>query len=87
MRLNELGAAVGGVDYAAVSAAVKRFERRTEREKKLARLVKRGKQLLKVDFAEELPVFDGGNGGTKSVEKFYALISFLRDIHDSAGVI
>ncbi len=40
IKLRELGAAAGGLDYAAVSIAVKRFERRVKNEKKLAQLVK-----------------------------------------------
>ena len=41
VKLKELGAAAGGLDYAAVSIAVKRFERRLKAEKPLAQLVKR----------------------------------------------
>jgi len=48
MKLKELGREVGGADYAAVSMAVKRFERRVGAEKKLAQLVKKAsEQLLK----------------------------------------
>jgi len=39
LRLRELGAAVGGVDYAAVSAAIKRFGQRLVREKSLRKSV------------------------------------------------
>jgi hypothetical protein len=39
LKLKELGREIGGADYAAVSAAVKRFERRLGAEKKLAQLV------------------------------------------------
>lgn len=40
LKLVGLGRAVGGLDYAAVSVAVKRFERRIAREKKLANMLK-----------------------------------------------
>jgi REP element-mobilizing transposase RayT len=41
VKLKELGAAAGGLDYAAVSIAVKRFERGLKAEKPLAQLLKR----------------------------------------------
>jgi putative transposase len=49
LSLRELGAAVGGVDYAAVSVAVKRFERRLARDKTLRQAVKTANQLLNVE--------------------------------------
>jgi len=39
LPLRELGGAVGGVDYAAVSVAIRRFERRLVREKSLQKSV------------------------------------------------
>jgi chromosomal replication initiation ATPase DnaA len=39
LKLKELGDLAGEMDYAAVSAAVKRFERRLARDSKLRRLV------------------------------------------------
>ena len=39
LSLRELGKAAGGVDYAAVSAAIKRFERRLAREHSLGKIV------------------------------------------------
>ena len=41
LKLRELGAAIGGADYAIVSIAVKRFERRVGIEKQMAQLVKK----------------------------------------------
>ena len=49
LRLAELGAAAGGVDYAAVSVAIKRFERRLLRDKMLEQAVKKARQLLNVE--------------------------------------
>jgi hypothetical protein len=50
LRLRELGAAAGGVDYAAVSAAIKRFERRLAREPPLRKTVtKLERRLLNVE--------------------------------------
>jgi len=48
--LRELGAAVGGVDYAAVSVAIKRFEGRLAGDKMLRNAVKKAKQLLNVEI-------------------------------------
>jgi hypothetical protein len=41
MKLKELGEEAGGVDYATVSAAIKRFERRMREESNLARLAEK----------------------------------------------
>jgi len=41
VKLKDLGRAAGGLDYAAVRIAVKRFERRLKAEKPLAQLLKR----------------------------------------------
>jgi REP element-mobilizing transposase RayT len=41
MKLTELGCAIGGSDYAAVSVAIKRFQGRLNTDKKLAQIVKR----------------------------------------------
>jgi putative transposase len=49
LRLAELGAAGGGVDYAAVSVAIKRFERRLKKEASLRRTVESAEQLLNVE--------------------------------------
>ena len=49
LSLRELGEAAGGVDYAAVSVAIKRFERRLTRDKTLRQAVARAKQLLNVE--------------------------------------
>ena len=46
MKLKELGEAVGGMDYASVSATVKRFERRAQRERSLAEAVAQARELL-----------------------------------------
>ena len=46
VKLKELGTAAGGLDYAAVSIAVKRFERRLKAEKPLAQLLKRATRSL-----------------------------------------
>lgn len=49
LTLRELGEAVGGVDYAAVSAAIRRFERRLTAEKTLRKAVAKANQLLNVE--------------------------------------
>jgi chromosomal replication initiation ATPase DnaA len=49
LRLAELGAAVGGADYAAVSAAIKRFERRLSREHSLQNSVESLSEMLNVE--------------------------------------
>jgi chromosomal replication initiation ATPase DnaA len=49
LRLRELGKAVGGGDYAAVSAAIKRFERRISQDKKVAQVARQADQLLKAE--------------------------------------
>lgn len=49
MRLAELGAAVGGADYAAVSAAIKRFERRLARDPKLRKTIAAVTEMLNVE--------------------------------------
>jgi REP-associated tyrosine transposase len=49
LRLAELGAAVGGADYAAVSAAIKRFERRLSRERSLQQSVESLTEMLNVE--------------------------------------
>ncbi len=46
MKLKELGEAVGGMDYASVSATVKRFERRAQRERSVAKAVVHTQELL-----------------------------------------
>jgi REP element-mobilizing transposase RayT len=47
--LRELGTAAGGVDYAAVSAAIKRFERHLATDNALRNIVENAKQLLNVE--------------------------------------
>lgn len=49
MSLKDLGKEAGGMDYAAVNAAIKRFEKRAAREKQLAQLVKRSRKMLNVE--------------------------------------
>ncbi len=49
MRLKELGQAVGGSDYAAVSAAIKRFEQRLTEDDSLQRLVRKAEKLLNIE--------------------------------------
>jgi len=46
MTLNELGKRMGGMDYAAVGRAIRRFEDRCEREKGLARIREKLKESL-----------------------------------------
>jgi hypothetical protein len=46
MKLGELGELAGGMDYAAVSVAVKRFEQRLARDAKLRRLLSKIKGTL-----------------------------------------
>ena len=46
LPLRQLGGKAGGLDYAAVSAAVKRFERRLAREKTLRQTTETAKQML-----------------------------------------
>lgn len=49
VSLSELGAAAGGTDYAAISVAIKRFGGKLERDKDLAREMKKVMQMLNVD--------------------------------------
>src|SRR5437773_10770912 len=49
LRLAELGSALGGTDYAAVSVAIKRFERRLIRDRSLRKTVESIEQLLNVE--------------------------------------
>jgi putative transposase len=49
LSLRDLGKEVGGADYAAVSVAVKRFEKRVKQERKLTKVVKKALQLLNVE--------------------------------------
>ena len=49
LRLAELGSALGGTDYAAVSVAIKRFERRLIRDHSLRKTVESIEQLLNVE--------------------------------------
>jgi REP-associated tyrosine transposase len=49
LSLRQLGARAGGADYAAVSVAIKRFERRLSRHKVLRHAVAQTKQLLNVE--------------------------------------
>ena len=49
LRLKALGEAVGGVDYAAVSVGIKRFEQRLAKESGLQRLVQRANRMLNVE--------------------------------------
>ena len=49
LSLRELGEVAGGVDYAAVSMAIKRFERRLSRDKTLRQVVAKTTQLLNVE--------------------------------------
>ena len=52
LSLCELGKAAGGVDYAAVSAAIKRFERRLAREHSLGKIVETMRlEMLNVNVA------------------------------------
>jgi hypothetical protein len=46
MKLAELGVLAGGMDYAAVSAAVKRFAQRLARESELKRITREIKRHL-----------------------------------------
>ena len=48
--LRELGAAAGGMDYAAVSVAIKRFARRLAREKPLRQTIETVKHMLNVEI-------------------------------------
>jgi len=48
LRLRELGEAVGGLDYAAVSVGIKRFEQRLTKESKLQRVMQRAITMLNV---------------------------------------
>jgi putative transposase len=50
VRLRELSVAAGGVDYAALSVAIKRFERRLAEDTALRNAVKKAKQLLNVEI-------------------------------------
>jgi len=51
LKLRQLGEACGGMDYAGVSAAVKRFERRVAEDTELAKLLARAKsELLNVEI-------------------------------------
>lgn len=45
LKLKELGAAVGGIDYVSVSAAVKRFGQRAQKDKALARVLGEAQKL------------------------------------------
>ena len=47
MRLRELAAAAGGLDYGSVSGAVRRFEQRLQRDEQLAALTQQGMNRLK----------------------------------------
>jgi len=49
MRLREIGAAVGGTDYAAVSAAVVRFGRRLQHDRFLQKELAKVARTLNVD--------------------------------------
>lgn len=49
LSLKALGEAVGGADYAAVSAAIKRFEKRMRKERKLAQVARRSRHLLNIE--------------------------------------
>jgi hypothetical protein len=48
MRLAELGEAAGGVAYPAVSAAIKRFEKRLQVDRNLEKKVKAMRKMLKI---------------------------------------
>jgi hypothetical protein len=48
-QTREQQAAAGGVDYAAVSVRIKRFERRLVRERPLSQAVENANQLLNVE--------------------------------------
>jgi hypothetical protein len=50
LPLRQLGSAVGGLDYAAVSVAVKRFEQRLIQDKKLRKTVATVEQMLNVEI-------------------------------------
>ena len=45
MKLKDLGAAASGIDYVSVSAAVKRFGQRAQKEKALARVLGEAQKL------------------------------------------
>ena len=49
LRLRELGVAVGGADYAAVSAAIKRFELRLKRDRSLRKTADALCNMLKIE--------------------------------------
>jgi REP element-mobilizing transposase RayT len=60
LKLRELGAAAGGMDYMSVSVAVKRLERRAEKDAALSTALHHCRKELKmsnVDSAEKPPVF------------------------------
>jgi hypothetical protein len=48
LKLRELGAAVGGIDYVSVGAAVKRFEQRLTSEKGLADQLRQARQPIQM---------------------------------------
>jgi putative transposase len=48
MKLKELGHAAGGIDYVSVSAAVKRFGKRAEKDTAVAQALSRARKLLKM---------------------------------------
>jgi len=48
LKLKELGEAAGGIDYVSVSAAVRRFEKRAEKNKTMARVLQQSRELLKM---------------------------------------
>ena len=48
MRLSSLAQKAGGLDYTAVSLAVKRFENRRLRDKSVKRLVEQAEKALKL---------------------------------------
>jgi len=49
LRLRKLGAAVGGADYAAVSAAIKRFGLRLKRDRSLRKTTDALGEMLKIE--------------------------------------
>ena len=49
MRLAELGSKVGGVDYAAVSAAIKRFKTRLRKDRVLRKTIEALTEQLKLE--------------------------------------
>jgi chromosomal replication initiation ATPase DnaA len=53
LTLREIGAALGGVDYAAVSVAVKRLEARAKRDRPLAALQRQVAELLNVEMSPQ----------------------------------